>query len=185
MASIGSVWPPARRPRLALLAAVVLSLLMVACAKASPPEGVVDDYLSDATGGDAKSALERWELSELGAAPADLAPEQFTTRVEGRGRLAQALTAALAAAGDDLQWELSGQVLYDLAEGVAVVAASADAAEVATVEVALTLQRRDAEAVEERLAFTLWHRADGGWRVTGLDKGLAALEGLLEELGSD
>ena len=109
MASIGSVWPPARRPRLALLAAVVLSLLMVACAKASPPEGVVDDYLSDATGGDAKSALERWELSELGAAPADLAPEQFTTRVEGRGRLAQALTAALAAAGDDLRWELSGQ----------------------------------------------------------------------------
>ena len=185
MASTASVWPPARGERLALLAAVVLSLLLAACASASAPEDVVDDYLSDATGGDAEGALERWELSELGPAPEDLAPEQATTRVEGRRRLAQALTDALLAAGDDLRWEISGHVLYDLAEGVTVVTGSADEADVATVEVALTMQRSDAAALEERLAVTLWHRADGGWRVTGLDKGLVALEGLLEELESD
>ena len=143
---------------------------------------MVEAYLSDAASGDAEKALERWELSELGPAPADIAPEQATIRVEGRRELAQALTSALAAAGDDVSWERTSLVFYNLAEGIPAVAESADEAQVATVEVALALERGDAAAVEEALAFTLWRRADNGWLVIGLDKGLAVLEEFLEEL---
>ena len=157
-------------------------LLLSACAAAAEPADVVEAYLSDATGGDAEAALERWELSELGPAPADLAPEQSTTRVQGRRQLAQALTDALAAAGGDVSWERSGVALYNLAQGIPATAESADEAQVATVEMVLTLKRSDAPAVEEALAFTLWRRSDDGWRVTGLDKGLAVLEEFLETL---
>ena len=182
MASTGNVWPQASRSTFALLAAAALSLLLVSCAGAAAPADVVEAYLSDAASGDADKALERWELSELGPAPADLAPEQSITRVEGRRELVQALTSALAAAGDDVSWQRSGLVLYDLAEGMPTVTENADEAQVATVEIALTLERGDAGAVEEALAFTLWRRADNGWLVTGLDKGLAVLEEFLEEL---
>ena len=82
----------------------------------------------------------------------------------------------------DLSWERSGVVLYNLAEGIPAVTESADEAQVATVEVVLTLNRDDAADVEEALAFTLWRRSDDGWLVTGLDKGLAVLEEFLEEL---
>ena len=102
--------------------------------------------------------------------------------MEGRRELVQALTSALAAAGDDVSWQRSGLVLYDLADGMPTVTENADEAQVATVEIALTLKRGNAGAVEEALAFTLWRRADNGWLVTGLDKGLAVLEEFLEEL---
>ena len=182
MASTGNVWPQASRSTFALLAAAALSLFLVSCAAADRPAEVVEAYLSGAASGDAVRALERWELSELGPAPADLAPEQSATRVEGRRELAQVLTNALAAAGDDVSWQRSGLVLYDLADGMPTVTENADEAQVATVEIALTLERGDAGAVEEALAFTLWRRADNGWLVTGLDKGLAVLEEFLEEL---
>ena len=182
MASTGNVWPQASRSTFALLAAAALSLLLVSCAGATGPAEVVEAYLSDAASGDADKAIERWELSELGPAPADLAPEQSITRVEGRRELVQALTSALAAAGDDVSWQRSGLVLYDLADGMPTVTENADEAQVATVEIALTLKRGNAGAVEEALAFTLWRRADNGWLVTGLDKGLAVLEEFLEEL---
>ena len=182
MASTGNVWPQASRSTFALLAAAALSLLLASCAGAAGPAEVVEAYLSDAASGDADKALERWELSELGPAPADLAPEQSITRVEGRTELAQALTNALAAAGDDVSWQLSSLVLYDLAEGMPTVTENADEAQVATVEIALTLKRGNAGAAEEALAFTLWRRADDGWLVTGLDKGLAVLKEFLEEL---
>ncbi len=184
MASTGSVWPPARPAALALVAAAILPLLLAACAAPAQPEAVVRGYLADAASGDAEAALLRWELSELGPAPADLAPGQSEIRVEGRRQLAHALTDALAAAGDDLDWETTGLILYDLAEGIAVVTESTDEAEVATVDSSLTLRRGDAATVQESLAFTLWRRADGGWRVTGLDKGLAVLEDFLEQLES-
>ena len=182
MASTGNGWPRASRSVLALLAAAVLSLVLASCADAAGPAEVVEAYLSDAASGDADKALEQWELSELGPAPGDIAPEQATTRVEGRKELAQALTSALASAGDDLGWERSGLVFYNLADGIPAVAESADEAQVATVEVALTLERGDEAIVKETLAFTLWRRADNGWLVTGLDKGLAVLEGFLEDL---
>ena len=182
MASIGSGWLRASRSVLALLAAAALSLLLASCGGAAGPAEVVEAYLSDSANGDADEALERWELSELGPAPGDIAPEQATIRVEGRRELAQALTSALAGAGDDVSWEHSGLVFYNLAEGIPAVTENADEAQVATVAVALTLERGDAAALEESLAFTLWRRADNGWLVTGLDKGLAVLEQFLEEL---
>ena len=185
MASTGSGWPRASRSVLALLATAALSLILASCADAAGPAEVVEAYLSDAANGDAEKALEQWELSELGPAPADLAPEQANTRVEGRRELAQALTSALAAAGDDVRWERSGLVFYNLAEGIPAVTENADEAQVATVEVGLMLERDDEADVEETLAFTLWRRADNGWLVTGLDKGLAVLEGFLEQLRRD
>ena len=187
MASTGSGWPPARRAPLApvAVAAIALTLLLAACAGPAQPEAVVQGYLSDATGGDSAAALERWELSQLGPAPADIGPKQSAIRLDGRRQLARSLTTALAAAGDDLRWETAGLTLYDLADGVAVVTESADEAEVASVASSLTLRRGDAADVEESLAFTLWRRSDGGWRVTGLDKGLAVLEDFLRELGSE
>ena len=185
MASTGSGWPRASRSALALLAAAALSLILASCTDAAGPAEVVEAYLSDSASGDAENALERWELSELGPAPGDIAPEQATTRVEGRRELAQALTNALAAAGDDVSWERSGVVFYNLADGIPETAENADEAQVATVEVALTLERGDEADVEETLAFTLWRRADDGWLVTGLDKGLAVLEEFLEELRSN
>ena len=185
MASTGSGWPLASRSVLALLAAAALSLLLASCGGAAGPAEVVEAYLSDSASGDADKALERWELSELGPAPSDIGPEQATTRVEGRRELAQALTSALTAAGGDVSWERSGLVFYNLAEGVPDVAESADEAQVATVEIALTLERGEEADVEETLAFTLWRRADNGWLVTGLDKGLAVLEEFLEELRSN
>lgn len=185
MASTGIAWPLASRSAaLALLASLALTLLLASCGGPEEPADIVEAYLSDAVGGDAEGALERWELSELGPAPADLAPEQSATRVEGRRQLAQALTSALAAAGDGVSWEHSGVVLYNLAQGVPAVTENADEAQVATVEMALTLNRSDAASLEEALAFTLWRRSDDGWRVTGLDKGLAVLEEFLEELRS-
>ena len=183
MASTGSGWPPASRTALGLIAGAILLLSLTSCSGVSQPAEVVEAYLSDAAAGDPERALERWELSQLGPAPADLAPEQSAIRVEGRRQLAQTLAHALAAAGDDLSWQLSGLVLYDLAEGVPAVTENADEAQVATVETILTLERNGAAAVEESLAFTLWRRADRGWRLTGLDKGLAVLEEFLEELG--
>ena len=182
MASTGNGWLRASRSTLALLAAAALSLFLASCAGADGPAEVVEAYLSDATGGDAVRALERWELSELGPAPADLGPEQATTRVEGRRELAQVLSNALAAAGDNISWQRSSLALYNLADGIPAVTEIADEAQVATVEIALTLERGDEAVVEESLAFTLWRRADDGWLVTGLDKGLAVLEEFLEEL---
>ena len=184
MASTGSGWLRASRSVLALLAAAALSLILASCTDAADPAEVVEAYLSDAANGDTDKALEQWELSELGPAPGDIAPEQANTRVEGRRELAQALTSALVAAGDDVSWERSGLVFYNLAGGIPEVAESADEAQVATVAVALTLERGEEAAVEETLAFTLWRRADDGWLVTGLDKGLAVLEEFLEELRS-
>ena len=52
----------------------------------------------------------------------------------------------------------------------------------ATVQVNLAVERGDVPALEEQLAFTMWKSADGGWRVTGLDKGLPVLEDFLNEL---
>ena len=107
---------------------------------------------------------------------------QQSIRLESRRELAEALTEALSMAGDNLRWERSGLVIYDIRDGVASVTDDLDEANVATVQVNLAVDRSDVPALEEQLAFTLWKSADGGWRVTGLDKGLPVLEDFLNEL---
>lgn len=173
--------PASLRP-LFLFPTLALALLLAACAASTPPEEVVDDYLSDTKRGDSRTALERWELSQLGPAPLDLDPAQQSIRLEARQELAGALTDALSAAGDALRWERSGLVLYDIRDGIANLTEDAGNANVATVEVKMSVERSGDEAVEEQLAFTLWKGADGVWRITGLDKGLPVLEGFLEDL---
>ncbi len=182
MRRIGNDWRPASLRPILLFPTLALALLMAGCAASTPPEEVVDAYLSDTTRGDAQTALERWELSQLGPTPIDLDPGQHSVRLEARRELAQALTEALSAAGDALRWESGGLTLYDIRDGIANPTEYADDANVATVEVSLAVERSAGEDVEEQLAFTLWKGADGGWRITGLDKGLLALEEFLEEL---
>ena len=184
MRLIGNGWPQASLLPLVIFPTLALALLTAACAASNPPEEVVDAYLSETKRGDALNALKRWELSELGPAPVDLAPEQQRIRLDTRRELAETLTDALSAAGERLQWEGRGLVLYHIRDGVANLTEVVDEANVATVEVGITVERSESEDVEERLAFTLWKRAGGGWSVTGLDKGLAVLEGFLEELWS-
>ena len=103
---------------------------------------------------------------------------------EARQELAVALTDALSAAGERLQWERSGLALYDIRDGIANLTEVVDEANVATVDVSLSVEGSESEDVKERLVFTLWRGADGVWSVTGLDKGLPVLEGFLEELRS-
>ncbi len=180
----GNVWPRASLVPLALLPALVLALLLGACSGSAPPEDVVDAYFSETKRGDVRQALEMWELPALGPAPVDLDPGQQSIRLESRRELAEALTEALSMAGDNLRWERSGLVIYDIRDGVASVTDDLDEANVATVQVNLAVERSDGTALEEQLAFTLWKSADGGWRVTGLDKGLPVLEDFLNELRS-
>ena len=144
----------------------------------------MDAYFSETKRGDVRQALEMWELSALGPAPVDLDPGQQSIRLDARRELAEALAEALSMAGDNLRWERSGLVLYDIRDGIASVTDSVDEANVATVQVNLAVKRGDGADVEEQLALTLWKSADGGWRVTGLDKGLPVLEGFLNELRS-
>ncbi len=184
MRRIGNDLRPASLRPLLLFATLALALLLAACAASTPPEEVVDAYLSDTMRGDARTALERWELSELGPAPIDLDPAQQSIRLEARQELAETLTEALSAAGDALRWERSGLALYDIRDGIANLTENANEANVATVEANLAVERSDGEDIEEQLAFTLWKGADGGWIITGLDKGLPVLEGFLEELRS-
>ena len=180
----GNVWPRASLVPLALLPALALALLLGACGSSAPPEDVVDAYFSETKRGDVRQALEMWELSALGPAPVDLDPAQQSIRLDARRELAEALTEALSMAGDNLRWERSGLVIYDIRDGVASVTDDLDEANVATVQVNLAVDRSDVPALEEQLAFTLWKSADGGWRVTGLDKGLPVLEDFLNELRS-
>ena len=70
-------------------------------------------------------------------------------------------------AGDNLRWERSGLVLYDIRDGVASVTDDLDEANVATVQVNLAVERSDVPALEEQLAFTLWRERrrwlEGDW----------------------
>jgi hypothetical protein len=182
MKRIGNGWRPSSSAPTALLTALVLAILLGACSGSAPPEDVVDAYFSETKRGDVRQALEMWELSALGPAPVDLDPGQQSIRLESRRELAEALTEALSMAGDNLRWERSGLVLYDIRDGVASVTDDLDEANVATVQVDLSMERSDGPALEEELAITLWRSADGGWRVTGLDKGLPVLEDFLKEL---
>ena len=184
MRHIGNVWPRARLVPLALLPALALALLLGACGSSEAPEDVVDAYFSETKRGDVRQALAMWELSALGSAPVDLDPGQQSIRLDARRELAEALTEALSMAGDNLRWERSGLVLYDIRDGVASVTDDLDEANVATVQVNLSVERSDGPSLEEQLAFTLWKSTDGGWRVTGLDKGLPVLEDFLNELRS-
>ena len=184
MRRTGNDWPPASPVPLLLLLSLSLAVLLAACAGPAAPEEVVDSYLYETGRGDVRAALQSWELSRLGPAPVDLDPGQQTIRLETRRELAQALTDALSAAGDGLRWERTALVLYDIRDGIADLTENLDEANVATVEVSLAVDRSDGTALEEQLAFTLWRSADGVWRITGLDKGLAVLEEFLEELRS-
>ena len=175
--------PASLRP-IFLFATLALALALGACGSSAPPEDVVDSYFSETKRGDVRQALAMWELSALGSAPVDLDPGQQSIRLDARRELAEALTEALSVAGDNLRWERSGLVLYDIRDGVASVTDDLDEANVATVQVNLAVERSDVPALEEQLAFTLWRSADGGWRVTGLDKGLPVLEDFLNELRS-
>ncbi len=182
MRHIGNDLRPASLRPLFLFATLALALLLAGCAASTPPEEVVDAYFSETKRGDVRTALESWELSALGPAPVDLDPGQQSIRLDARRELAEALTEALSMAGDNLRWERSGLVLYDIRDGVASVTDDLDEANVATVQVNLAVECSDGPALEEHLAFTLWKSTDGGWRVTGLDKGLPVLEGFLNEL---
>ena len=182
MRLIGNDWPRASLVTLAFLTALVLALLLGACSGSAPPEDIVDAYFSETKRGDVRQALEMWELSALGPAPVDLDPGQQSIRLDARRELAETLTDALSTARDNLRWERSGLLLYDIRDGVASVTDDLDEANVATVQVDLSMERSDGPALEEELAITLWRSADGGWRVTGLDKGLPVLEDFLSEL---
>ena len=180
----GNDWPPASPVPLLVFLSLSLAMLLAACSSPAAPEEVVDTYLTETERGDVRSALQSWELSQLGPAPADLDPGQQSIRLETRRELAQTLTDALSAAGDILSWERTGLILYDIRDGIANPTENADDANVATVEVSLAVDRGNGDTLEEQLAFTLWKSADGVWRVTGLDKGLTVLEEFLEELKS-
>ena len=130
----------------------------------------MDAYFSETKRGDVRQALEMWELSALGPAPVDLDPGQQSIRLESRRELAEALTEALSMAGDNLRWERSGLLLYDIRDGVASVTDDLDEANVATVQVNLAVERSDGPALEEQLALTLWkkrrRRLEGNWTWT-------------------
>ena len=181
---IGTDLRPASLRPIFLFATLALALALGACGSSAPPEDVVDAYFSETKRGDVRQALAMWELSALGPAPVDLDPGQQSIRLDARRELAEALTEALSMAGDNLRWERSGLVLYDIRDGVASVTDDLDEANVATVQVNLAVECSDGPALEEHLAFTLWKSTDGGWRVTGLDKGLPVLEDFLSELRS-
>ena len=182
MKRIGNGWRRASLVTLAFLPALALALLLGACSGSAPPEDVVDAYFSETKRGDVRQALEMWELSALGPAPVDLDPGQQSIRLDARRELAETLTEALSMAGDNLRWERSGLVLYDIRDGIASVTDDLDEANVATVQINLAVEHSDGPALEEELALTLWRSADGGWRVTGLDKGRPVLEDFLSEL---
>ena len=182
MRRTGNDWPPASHLPTLLLLSLALAIALGACATSAAPEEVVDSYLLEARRGDNRSALQSWELSQLGPAPVDLDPGQQSIRLETRRELAQALTDALSAAGESLSSERTALLLYDIQDGVATLTESVDEANVATVEVSLAVDRSGGEDAEEQLAFTLWRSADGVWRITGLDKGLPVLEDFLEKL---
>ena len=109
----------------------------------------MDAYFSETKRGDVRQALEMWELSALGPAPVDLDPGQQSIRLESRRELAETLTEALSMAGDNLRWERSGLLLYDIRDGVASVTDDLDEANVATVQVNLSVERSDGPALEE------------------------------------
>ena len=182
MRHTGNDWPRASLVPLLVLLTLALALLLGACNSSQAPEEVVDAYFSETGRGDVRSALQSWELSQLGPAPVDLDPGQQSIRLQSRRELAETLTDALSAARDNLSWERSGLVLYDIRDGIANPTEDVDEANVATVQVDLAIGRSDGPDLEEQLAFTLWKVADGGWRVTGLDKGLQVLEEFLEAL---
>ena len=183
MRHIGNVWPRASSALAALFTALVLALLLGACSGSAPPEDVVDAYFSETKRGDVRQALATWELSALGPAPVDLDPGQQSIRLDARRELAEALTEALSMAGDNLRWERSGLVLYDIRDGVASVTDDLDEANVATVQVNLAVDAAMSLPWRSSWPSRLEERRRR-WRVTGLDKGLPVLEGFHELRGS-
>ena len=165
-----------------LLLALSLILFLGACSNSPSPEDVVDLYLSETSQQGLESALERWELSEVGTAFVILDPEQQRVRMDGRRILATALTEALGIPGPRLTWEQQEASYYDMRTGVPLVVEGHGKAELATVAIRLVIERVGQAALEESLAFNLWRSPEKGWRITGLDKGLGVLEPFLDEV---
>ena len=159
-----------------------LILFLGACGISLSPEDVVDLYLSEASQEGSQTALERWELSEVGTEFFALDPGQQKIRMDGRRTLAIELTEALGIAGPRLAWEQEGATYYATRDGVPQEIKGAEEAGLATVEIRIVIGGSGNAALEERLAFNLWMNPDEGWRITGLDKGLPILRPFLDKV---
>ena len=182
MKGIGNGWPLARFSSLSLPLVLGLTLLLGACRGSITPEDVVDLYLSDTNQGELEKALERWELSELGPNLVTLDAEQQRIRMDGRRELAAELTEALSGAGQRLRWERRGASYYDLGQGLPRSVEGPKEAELATVEIRVSIERAGAIGLEESVAFNLWRSSFKGWRIMSLDKGLPMLRPFLDEV---
>ena len=182
MKGTGNGWPLARFFYLSLPLVLGLTLLLGACRGSLTPEDVVDLYLSDTNQGEPEKALERWELSELGPDLATLDAEQQRIRMDGRRELATELTEALSSAGQRLSWEQLGASYYDLGQGLPRAIDGSKEAELATVEIRVSVERAGANALEDGVAFNLWRSSFKGWRIMSLDKGLSVLRPFLDEV---
>ena len=165
-----------------VVTALSFMLLLSACGSSSSPEDTVDLYLSEAGQQDMEAALLRWELSEIGTESFTLDLEQQKVRVDGRRTLAIELTQALAIAEPRISWEQGKASYYALRNGVPLVTDSRNEAALATIEMKLVIESTGSTALVESLAFNLWRNPDGGWRITGVDKGLPMLRPFLEEM---
>ena len=165
-----------------MVLALSLILLLSACSSSLSPEEVVALYLSETSHEGMEAALQRWELSEVGAAFVILDPEQQRVRMDGRRTLATDLTETLSIPGPRLTWEQHEASYYDIKSGVPLVVEGHGKAEMATVEIRLIIERAGQATLEESLAFNLWRNPDEGWRIAGLDKGLGILEPFLDEV---
>ena len=184
MKRTGSGWLLSRclSPRLLLPIGLAFLLPAVSCSGSLSPEDVVNLYLSEVNQGDQDDALKRWETSEVGPSLAVLDPKQEQVRLKGRQALAVALTEALVIAGQRLRWEREDASYYDLQNGIPAVKDDDKNADLASIGIRLIVERRGEDDLEERVAFNLRKAPDQGWRITGLDKGLAVLEPFLDSL---
>ncbi|MDA0988631.1 MAG: hypothetical protein O2783_05800 [Chloroflexi bacterium] len=162
--------------------ALSFMLLLGACSSSLSPEEVVDLFLSETGQQGMETALLRWELSEVGTESFTLDLEQQKVRMEGRRMLAVELTEALVIAEPRLSWEQGEASYYALRNGVPLITDSRNEADLATIEMKLVIEGSGKAALEESLAFNLWRNPEGGWRITGLDKGLSMLGPFLEEM---
>jgi hypothetical protein len=159
---------------------MALSLLLSACGISSSPEDTVNLYLSEAGQQGTEAAILLWELTEMGTESFTLDEEQQKIRMDGRRTLAIELTGALVITGSRLTWERERTSYYTLRAGVPLMTDSHKEANLATIEMRIVIENGEESPLEERLAFNLWAHPIDGWRITGLDKSLMALEPFLD-----
>ena len=160
----------------------MLTLFLSACNGSPSPEEVVGLYLSETVQEGMETALQRWELSEVGTEFFTLDPEQNRIRMDGRRTLATDLTEVLGIPGPRLTWKQEGASYYVIRDGVPLVTHSLNEAVLATVEMRVAIEGNGKDTLEERLAFNLWKNPEDSWKITGLDKGSGVLEPFLDKV---